>query len=252
MAKNLTSKKNAMRMWLIALISAIFVLSTAFFIVYATSNNYVWDDINIENEYLVGDTLTIPTVKVSVGDKSYSSEFVLKHPNGKSYADEDNNLATESKFVLETQGIYKLVYIANVEGKIVETEKKFEVKEQLFSVSSKNSSVSYGVDSSIYQSGKTGLNLTLASGDYFKYGKVIDFNGKTSSDKIVTIIALPEVRAEMEVSGLLITLTDAYDANNYVEIQLKNSTDFKNTAPLNNAEYIDNIYPDINNIIIGV
>ena len=101
MVKNITSKKNVTKMWLIAIISAILVLNTVFFIVYASANKYVWDEITIENEYLVGDTITVPNVNVTADGKSYPAEFVLKHPNGKSYADEDNNLATEIKYIIE-------------------------------------------------------------------------------------------------------------------------------------------------------
>ena len=225
MLKNVTVKKTAWKIWLIALFSILIAVNMVAIVVMANTNKFVWGDIAVENEYLVGDTLTVPTVKVTHDGTEYESEFVLKVPNGQSIADEDGVSSTPSQFTFLTSGKYKLIYVANVKGETVATEKEFIVKEELFSVSSKNSSVSYGEDVSHYKSGKVGLNLSLASGDVFKYGKVIDFNGKTSSDKIITFICLPEIARDMEVDGLNITLTDAYNPTNIVEIQLKNSND---------------------------
>ena len=68
---------------LIALISCIaFLLINAVcaLIVIAENNkkSVVWDEVQISDAYLVGDSFIVPSVQVSLGDTAYQTQFTLR------------------------------------------------------------------------------------------------------------------------------------------------------------------------------
>lgn len=211
---------------LIGLISVL-VLSTVLGVsAIADSKNYVWSEINLSNELFAGDTFTVPTATVNDGEKDYSSSFVLKFPNGKSYSDTDDNPKTPSEFRLPYSGIYQLTYTANVNGTMVTKTNAFNVNEKLFSVTGSGSSVAYGTAECPDLSGegkvtKSGLMVKLAAGDTFNYNKIVDLNEMPSIAKIIEFYNVPSVDRELDVSGITLILTDAYDETNKIEIKIK-------------------------------
>lgn len=207
----------------------VFMVNAVFAIVAIAENNtrnYVWDEIQLDDEYLVGDTFVVPAVDVSLGETEYKTEFSLRFPDGKSYTDADGNNATESEFILTQAGIYTLKYSARIDSEILSKTMEFTVKETLYSVSSEKSQVVYGEVSYPNVDGtdditKTGLSVKLAAGDTFHYNKIVDLSKKDSLQNVLTFSVLPQVDRELDISGITVILTDAYDAENSVEIKVK-------------------------------
>lgn len=247
-------KKNKL-ISLICLI-ALFVVSavcTAFAI--ADSAKYTWSEVSLSNSYYVGDVLTVPTASVNDGESDYDAEFSIVYPDGKTYADDDSDLSTPSQFELDRSGEYKLVYTAIVKGKAVVKEVKFSVTEKLFSVSSANSSIEYGEFSYNYPDSeetrsRTGLKVSLASGDTFKYNKVVELDKMPTLAKIVEFYAIPETDRELDVSGLTLILTDAYDRTNSVEIKIKALINAKNQSWWDYT-YLSACVPSIGQVTTG-
>ncbi len=210
----------------------------------ADSNNYVWDDIVLENEYFVGESFSAPNVSVSLDGEKYDTKYVLKFPDGKAYADEDGLKETIDEFTLTQTGIYKINYSANVKGDLVTKTVEFSVDEYLYSVTSERSTLFYGeVSHPVYNDindpdddgvkSKNGLSLKLVSGDVFNCNKFIDLSKKSSTQNIITFSALPEVDRQLEVSSFDVVLTDAYDPSNTVEIRIKAILNANNEAEWN-------------------
>ncbi len=218
-------KKNKL-LCLISLIAILVVSSVCAILAFADNANYQWSEITLSNEYYVYDFFTVPTAKVSDGTNEYNADFCLITPNGKSYTDDDNDFTTPSEFMFESAGEYQLVYTAVINGKAVVRTVKFTVSENLFSVSSANSSIEYGEFSYKYPDSeetrsRTGLKVSLAAGDTFSYNKVVSLNDMPSLAKIIEFYAMPETDRELDFSGLTVILTDVYDRSNQIEIKVK-------------------------------
>jgi hypothetical protein len=161
-----------------------------------------------------------------LGGKDYETQFALRFPDGKTYTDEDGDATTESVFALSQAGVYSLKYSTKIDGEYLSKSYGFTVQEKLYSVSSEKSHVEYGevkyptLNGTDYVE-KTGLDLTLSAGDTFRYNKIVDLSKGESLKPLLTFSALPSVDRELDVSGITLILTDAYDAKNTVEIKAK-------------------------------
>lgn len=109
--------------------------------------------------------------------------------------------------------------------------------EPLFSVSGENSSVTENFtynakdhENPSLKDGKgypvegdgsvTGVKVSLASGDYFKYEKVIDFTGKTKDKPLFEFSITPDTVGVKEADAIEVTFTDAYDESNSVKFMV--------------------------------
>ena len=227
----------------------------------ADSKNYEWDEIVLDNEYFVGESFSAPNASVSLDGEKYDAKYVLKFPDGKAYADEDGLKETIDEFTLTQTGIYKINYSANVKGDIATKTVEFSVNENLYSVTSDKSTLFYGEVSHVDYKDvsdptddgvktKTGLSLKLASGDLFNYNKVINLNKTNSLQNVFTFSALPQVDRELDVSGVELILTDAYDPSNTVEIKIKALLDAKAEADWN-WTYISACAPSADQMTTG-
>lgn len=187
----------------------------------------------IKDEYLLGTVLSIPNVFLQTAGGSVEAETELLFPDG---------TATRSKsVVLDSLGLYKLTFRARFGGTFETSEKEFNVYNELFSVSSNNSSVAYGEHNRDYYTtavgytGKseafdgftglesqtvTGIKVSLADGDTFRFNKPIDFSKNGPFDDVIQICAAPDNPDELDCGEYLIVLTDAYDPTNYVTVSV--------------------------------
>lgn len=71
----------------------------------------------------------------------------------------------------------------------------------------------------------SGVKVSLAQGDEFRYTKVIDLTGKTKNDLLFEFAITPETIGVKEVDAFEVILTDAYDATNYITIHVDAAPD---------------------------
>ena len=219
-------KKGYRKNLILSLFCAFFCLiATAFFQVFHTVavNGEIVGAPPLLTQYIVDDTISVPEKQIAYDGQNYETDWYIEQPSGKRIHAQE--------IVLEESGWHSLVYYTNIGKTKVKSVHEFFVVSRLYDVSSERSKIVYG--DSAYE-GVSGANISLASGDSFVYNKVIDVSKFTPSDNIVSLVVTPSTLGVVDAEQLHITLTDAYDKNNYVVITVKqnisSTTSFRYTS----------------------
>jgi len=168
--------------------------------------------VEYQESYALGSTLEIQDATIKYNGEDYPTKVVIKFPSGKTYSDDS--------IVLNESGAYTIEYKANANGVFLSEKVEFTVGDSLFEILG-NGSVSYGANDYL-TSGVEGFNVSLNDRSTLRYNKVIDVsdNSKTSS-KILKFYCTPATAGELEVERIIVTLTDAEDPSNFVEVVYK-------------------------------
>ena len=170
---------------------------------------------DIDAQYLVGDILSVPDGQFNVDGKSIQAESILVYPNDKAYKIGDT-------VELNMPGIYELEYRAYANDNLLLERKSFSVKNMLYTFSGeKSSSIEYGVDSSSYQTGITGLRTSIGMDSVFHYNEIFNVNETSQGKPVVELFTLPKLQGNYDARIILVRLTDVYDAENYVEVAFR-------------------------------
>ena len=156
----------------------------------------------IEEEYLLGEYLTVPAAQITYGDKTENAKIIVRTPKGE--------LLQSTNVHLLQGGVYTIEYRALFGGELKTVEKTFTVQTPLFSAPSKNSSAVYGVDSSQYQTGLRGVNVKIAEGDILTYNDVIDLNA-SEGDFLEFLLPPEEGAGTCDFRKIVVTLTDIHN-----------------------------------------
>ncbi len=171
-------------------------------------------DTPLLTQYIVEDKIVVPNREIVYEGKNYSTEWYIEQPSGKRIH--------STEVVLKEGGQYSLVYYVDLEGKRIKATHDFFVASKLYDVSSTRSSFYYG--ESAYE-GVSGVNVSLVAGDNFTYNKVVDISQFGVLDDIVSLVITPQTLGFSDAEKIHITLTDAYDKDNYVVISVKQNVD---------------------------
>lgn len=188
------------------------LVSFALFLLYngsvlAYSEDAVFSDVEIEQNYAMGYELTVPQSTLSIEGKDLPSQAVVIFPSG--------TALMKDKIRLSEAGIYTINYTAFYSGNYYKSSKSFNVYRDLYSFSGEESSAEYG----IYEyANKSGLKVRLAEGETLTFGTVFDVNDSTLNDTLIDFFAAPEDKDKAEFKKLIITLTDVTDENVFVKI----------------------------------
>ena len=183
----------------------------------------------LKASYWLGEELVIPKATISDGQKEVNARAVVYKPGGEALA--------SSSLSLREAGIYTVVYSATLNGHSYSFEKEFVVNMPLYSVQSKKSTVSYGVDSSIYQTGKTGIQVSLVANDVFTYNDIIDLN--QAEGNFLELAMMPmDGAGTKDLRKLIVTLTDIYNPTRQLTIILQCANKPEDGA----LWYLDNTY----------
>lgn len=198
---------------------------------------------DLKSSYMCGTDFTIPTAQLEYnGEKKFAESAVLVFPNGSAYEAEAGALS------LKEAGKYTLVYTATVGGKKVEKRLSFQVTKAVYEVGYEASEIFTTSELPMSPSTPTaGISVTLAAGDTFVYNKPIDLTKAENEMDFITIFPYGNTCQgnygdgyTVEVSSLVIRLTDCYDENNYVDFNidyLRSSTDKVTGRDLYNPYY---------------
>lgn len=174
-----------------------------------------WQGSFPEDEWKTGMQLVIPEKTLTDGDATVKAQSVLIFPDG--------NATASTQVTLPMSGIYKVVYTAELDGKIYKTEEEFTVYDGLYSVSSSTSSVTYGKHP---LAGTTeGLIVRLAEGDTLTFNTIIDVSQATSSSSIIDLFVTPDSPGTMDFSRITVVLTDVEDPSCTLTFSGKQSSD---------------------------
>ncbi len=204
---------------LLAVLCAIFALSAG--IILAISLNADGDNVELQDQYVVGDVLYIPKNQFEVDGKTYTYESFIVKPDGTTTKGE--------RAAFAEAGVYTLMYVKEVKGKVYSEEYEIQVVSPIYEVTSNRSIVTYH-DNYVYQAtdksrggisvskdtGHSGLHVSLAQGTSFKYNKVIDLREFDYNEPIVSLFVTPSEIPLRDMTDLVIKLTDAYNEGNVV------------------------------------
>lgn len=174
----------------------------------ASESDFVLSQTEYNTEYVVGDTVTVTDETISFESEDYQTKKSVIMPDGTS--------KTCDSFVITQTGKYQIVYKAKIDNKVVTKRINFMAKSELYSVSHKNSSATYGKSAYLPETVK-GINLSLVSNDTFSFNKVIDLSKLSSQDDIIKFYITPKNVGVAEFAEMVVTLTDIYDTNNQVK-----------------------------------
>ena len=207
---NTSTKK---RRILIALLAFFIVCCAGFvFIEEVSSSADVILSENLSTEYDVNSEFVIHDGEISYHGTTKPATVKMYYPSGK--------IADSNKVILTEYGKYTLRYSAEFDGETVTEEKNFVVKYNTYPETA-GCKVTYG--NYKYDQSIRGLHVSLANGNKFVYNKVIDVTGITRFDTLLRLY--PETSAEgvAECESFILTLTDVYDAENQIKVQVKRS-----------------------------
>lgn len=162
--------------------------------------------------YELGEKIDIPPRTLYDGEKGYPSQIVVYYPDKSAYL--------ESSPVLDQLGRYIVEYRAVTEsGKRLSERYSFETQTDLYQFSGEKSYAVYGEDRSDYKTGKTGLAISLAQGETFRYNEPVNLRELGAGSTFIELFALPSKGAGVRDAGaIVITLEDVNDPKNKVTI----------------------------------
>lgn len=200
------------RNFLLILLTVIVLSISAVVVAFASNvNDYAQTEITLKSEYMIGEIASVPEKTLSNGGNSAKANVIVHFPSG---------AAIESKAIpLTESGKYTVEYRAVINGRLIKEYEYFTVNDKLYSFSGSESSAVYGLDTSVYNTGRTALNVKLAQGETLTFNKIINLN--EIDDHFITFYSTPAKPGVAEVNGLFITLTDVYDQTNVITFQYK-------------------------------
>lgn len=172
--------------------------------------------VSFEKSYPAGTTVQLPATELSDGQNSYPARAVVTTPSGMTVNGES--------VVLTEAGQYTVSYIAGKpDGAVLKEEYTFIATEELYSVTSSLSSVTYGHSLPNYDITSDVVLASISSRDRFEYRPMIDLNG-LAGNEFIEFFVTPETIGTPDAMKIQIVLTDAYDSDNFVVISVKKGT----------------------------
>ena len=161
------------------------------------------------DKYVYGANFTIPDL-VDENNQVVESEKILYYPDGRGYS--------KSAYVLDIPGEYTVEYRIKQNGAVVRTiEEKFDVYENVYSFSDNVSTAEYVEDASTlaHPDLGAGLKVSLYAKSFITFNEVVDMNALNGASPISFYVTPKKVGAR-DFQRLVVRLTDAEDASNYV------------------------------------
>ncbi len=175
----------------------------------AVNSQPEWTKIDLDVEYVIDDTITIPERTLSVGGSEYQADIKLCYPDGVTVMMESGD------FSFEEAGAYTLIYEAkDASSKYYKEEIDLFVADKLWRVGSEKSSIEYGTVGST-----SALLVSLAKNDKLTFNKIIDVSELTGEDVLFSGFINPETVGNYEFDKIKFTFTDAYDPTQTLTIQ---------------------------------
>lgn len=174
-----------------------------------------WSEITIENSYLSGTSIEIPSRKLVVNGDEYDASAKLIRPDGS---------ATSAKsVVLDDAGKYSVQYYVVV-GEVPYTQTvSFVVRERLCAYENEETSVVYGKGVYSGSSEAEGLYVRLKEQDVLEFRQIIDIPTVNEDIPLVQYFIAPDELESADFTKIIFTLTDVKDPSCYLQIVAQSS-----------------------------
>lgn len=174
---------------------------------------------NVENgrdSYLVGEEFIVPNAYITLGTEQVKADHIVVFPNGATYLN--------SKFKITQAGKYQIIYTAIVnETKYSETKTVnayVKGSEMFINNSPDGLPVTITEGKHNMTDNLKGVIVTSEERGSIRYKNIIDLSKKSRDDALIDLIVMPTVQGQEDFKRIVITLTDIYDPNNFVRIEL--------------------------------
>ncbi len=174
----------------------------------------VLGETGINDEYAIGEEISISSATVTVNGQDYSVQPVVYLPDG--------TAVSAKKLSLDVLGKYVLDYSVKVDGKMITNEKEFFVRQYTAENTSSGKPLTYE-QNAVY--GTEGIVFNVSAGESARYNKMIDLSKATKDAPFIVLDAQPKTSGIAEARDLFVKITDAYDTTNYITIKLSYSPD---------------------------
>ena len=203
------SNKKIIKFLLVIILMACLAISTIGF-VKTLAQEPTLSGVELLDKYTVGTEIEIPDGLITVEDTEITAQPTVYFPDG---------IATARRELsLNQVGKYKVEYVAQHNGKTYSFTKEFQVFDYLFVYSSTNQPLKYQHNDDY---NADGVQFSIKPNEKVIYKKIIDFSNISKNDSIALIDATPSTPGEPEARDLILTLTDVYNENNYVNIRIR-------------------------------
>ena len=184
-----------------ALILSVVLTISACFTVYNAYAKTSWTETKIKEQYELLSEFEVPKREVIVNGKRVAANVTVEKPDG---------TATKAEKVkLDMPGMYKVTYLAEVEGQYYTEQEQFLVHNNLYTFTSENSTASFG---KYEQARETeGLMVRLAEGDILSFNEPIDMTSLKENDWLIQMFATPDEVGHADFKKLCFEFTDVND-----------------------------------------
>ena len=188
-----------------------FMMSNQFSLMIEANAEYSFESVSYDEQYEIGDLLTLPKSNLLIDGQTVASKMIVTYPDGRAF---------ETKSVkLDQVGQYQITYRAFYQEELYEHQVSFIVVEPLYSFMNEASTAIFARDTSPYDTGIRGINVSLERGDIFRYNDIIDLSELNAEIPAVEMFVTPLNGAgTKDIKKLIIEFTDIYDENNSVRI----------------------------------
>lgn len=168
-----------------------------------------------KNVFYIGEEIEIGPKDISYDNHIYTcQDFYMIYPDGVK--------KTGTKHVLNQNGRYEIIYIAEISSGVVQASEYIYAYQKAFSVTKDTSSCEYVDEIKCNQTSQGGIDVYLSEGDTWTYNQAIDISKASLDTPILTYYTrqMSELADYMalDVESTIIRITDFYDETNYVEI----------------------------------
>ncbi len=173
----------------------------------------------VKEKYMLGETFDLPDGKIVQGDDYYeATESTLIYPDG---------VASQAKqHTLSQKGEYKIVYVANADGKNLTAEKKFAVVDAYYTFTGDGANnASFKLVDEFAMAPEqdiSGVSVSLSKNSVLEINEVFDASVLTKDVPVTTIypynntFLMNKSHGYIEAFNIEIVLTDYYDPSNYI------------------------------------
>ena len=213
----------------LAVMSCVFLMGAALFMV---GRNAIADeptldlagDVALEQSYVVGDSLAIPSGEIVVGETRQEATTVyLYTPSGKLLA------VGNDPYVFEEIGRYTLVYVTEIGGKQVSVEKTVDVNNTSYLATSLTKTENLENLTVLKNSDQKGIKVSIPYMDTFKWSTPVNLAETGLNTPLISFLPYQYSKQYVAENGITpnqateiyVRLTDAYNPSVYVDVRME-------------------------------
>lgn len=186
----------------------------------STFNNHFTLAANIEvpSEVTIGTEINVSMIDIEHnGEIKKASSLVVHTPTGSTFSSTKVSFDEPGKYVFEFSALFG-------EEKITKTKETMSIRTPISMFDASNASISqesfaHKLDESVGTEYYKGIKVNSRDGGTVTFNKILDFSQSTKDDAFIDFIVEPSTPGSYDAGEVVITLTDADNPTNKVDIR---------------------------------